>query len=164
MALAGEIPEYYVSQVQHQIEVVKPKQAFYFCFNGTSGIVIEVKPNKSYIDELLQKEAEFYKCMIDLSPPEATLKDYQQRTDEEWLECAEKYKSAKKCLSRCEEEVEGCRRRLIELSGGSNSMGGGISLSKGLRKGSIPYASIPEVKALDLEKYRKSPTEYWRVS
>lgn len=164
MALAGEIPEAYLCQIQHQVEVVKPKEAFYFCFNGTNGIVIEVKPNKAYIDELLKKEAEFYRCMIDLSPPEATLKDYVKREDEEWLEYAEKYKSAKSLESRYKKEAEDCREKLIQLSGGSSSMGGGISLSKGLRKGIIPYATIPEVKALDLEKHRQLPTQYWRVS
>ena len=164
MALAGEIPEYYDCQIQHQIEVARPKQAFYFCFNGTNGIVLEIKPNQTYIKELLKKESEFYKCMIDLSPPEATLKDYQVRDDEDWLIYAERYLSAKKWLSHYEEEAECCRKKLIELSGGSNSMGGGISLSKSLRKGNIPYATLQEVKALDLEKHRKPPTEYWRLS
>lgn len=163
MAMAGEIPEIYNCQIQHQYEVAKPKNIFYFCFNGSQGIVIEVKPNKAYIDEILKKEAEFYKCMMDLSPPELTDMDYIKREDSEWLEYAERYKSAKKLKSQYEEEEEVCRRKLIELSGGSNSMGGNVRLSKSLRKGTIPYAAIPEVKSMDLEKYRKPPTEYWRV-
>ncbi len=164
MALAGEIPEVYLCQMMHQYEVAKPKEIFYFCFNGTSGIVLEVKPNKVYIDELLKKESEFYKCMIDLCPPEATLKDYQQRTDDEWLTCAERFLLAKKLLTRCEEEVETYRKRLVSLTGGSNSMGGGVKLSKCLRKGVISYSTLPEINAMDLEKHRKPPTEYWRIS
>jgi|GEM_PF-7089660 len=91
MALSGEIPEYYMSQIQHQIEVAKPKESYYFCFNGTSGVVVEVKSNKTYIEELLKKEAQFYRCIVELYPPEATIKDYKIRDDLEWEECALKY-------------------------------------------------------------------------
>lgn len=164
MALSGEIPEYYISQIQHQIEVVKPKQAFYFCFNGTSGVVIEVKQNKTYIEELLKKEAEFYRCMMDFSPPEPTFKDYKIREDLEWEECASKYMQAKNSKKRLEEEEEYYRKKLIELAGGSNSMGFGVTLSKGLRKGNICYSKIPQLNSMDLEKYRGQPVEYWRVN
>src|SRR5580692_745301 len=164
----NEVVSMHYAQVQHQIEVpkVKPKESYYWVYDydNKNGFLVEVKPNRAYIDELLKKEAEFYKCLMDWIEPEYTIKDYEQRNDPEWLDCAERYQSAKKSLSLYEEEVEGYRKKLIALSGGSNSMGGGITLSKGLRKGAIPYASITEVKALDLEKHRKSPTEYWRVS
>ena len=164
----NEIVPMYYSQIQHQIEVpeIKPKQAFYWVYDydNKTGFLIDIKVNFSHIAEILTKEAEFYKCLMDLAEPAYTEKDYQQRDDEKWLTCAERYQSAKSSRIRYEEEEEDYRKRLIELSGGLNSMGGGIKLSKALRKGSIPYATLPEVKALDLEKHRKLPTEYWRVN
>jgi putative phage-type endonuclease len=165
-AKRNEIQDYHYPQLQKQWDVVRPKEHYYFVWNDyeKKGYLIEVKPNKAYIDELLRKEAEFYKCMMDFCPPEATFKDYQHRHDEEWVTCAENFLLAKKCATQYEEEVEACRKKLIELAGGLNSMGGGVTLSKGLRRGSIPYASIPEVKSLDLEKHRKPPTEYWRLN
>ena len=31
------------------------------------------------------------------------------------------------------------------------------------RKGTIPYANIPEVKQMDLEKHRKPSTTFWQI-
>jgi len=43
------------------------------------------------------------------------------------------------------------------------SQGGGFIFENYLRLGSVEYASIPELKAVNLEKYRKPPVICWRL-
>jgi len=56
------------------------------------------------------------------------------------------------------------RNDLIEMAQGSNCRGGGIKLSKVVSKGTIDYKAIPELAGVDLEKYRKKPTECWKIT
>jgi hypothetical protein len=43
-------------------------------------------------------------------------------------------------------------------------VGGGIELQRITKKGSIEYDNIPELDFVDLEKYRKESSEYWKIS
>jgi hypothetical protein len=64
-------------------------------------------------------------------------------------------------LQKQEEEL---RKELIFLSGESNSKGAGISLCQVVRKGSVDYSKIPELKEVDLDKYRKDSISSWRIT
>jgi hypothetical protein len=59
---------------------------------------------------------------------------------------------------------EDLRKQLIFLSGESNSKGAGISLCQIQRKGNVDYAKIPELKNVNLDKYRKESINSWRIS
>ena len=62
------------------------------------------------------------------------------------------------------EEVEKrSREALVALSDGKNAKGHGIRLTQHVRKGTVEYAKIPELQGLDLEKYRKVATSYWKI-
>jgi hypothetical protein len=37
-----------------------------------------------------------------------------------------------------------------------------LRIQKITRKGNVDYAKIPELKAIDLEKYRKAPSQYYQ--
>jgi hypothetical protein len=37
-------------------------------------------------------------------------------------------------------------------------------MSARIRKGAIQFLEIPEIRDLDLEKYRGEPVEYWKVT
>ena len=50
-----------------------------------------------------------------------------------------------------------------EKTGHNRLLCAGIKLTKQTRAGSIDYASIPELKNVDLESYRKKPTTFWSM-
>ena len=50
------------------------------------------------------------------------------------------------------------------MSGGKSCVGGGVKVSSVVRKGHVDYSSIPELAGVDLEKYRKSPTEFIKIT
>lgn len=86
------------------------------------------------------------------------------RNDDAWNEKAYHWLQKKHELIRIEEEEKKLREELIELANNQSSEGGGIRLSLSTRKGIIDYQSIPVLKELDLEKYRKPSTKVWTLS
>lgn len=162
-ALLGIIPDKYVPQIQHQLIPTKPKRSFYYSFDGENGTIIETEPDSIYIKELLADEGKFFDCMTTFTPPPLMDADYLTREDEEWQEIAEQYLSVSHSLSDLEKQEKILKAKLIELAGKSNVKGAGLSLSRVVRKGSIDYSAIPELKGLDLEPFRKSHSEYWTI-
>ncbi len=87
----GEIPEYYLYQMLHQMAVCDLDIVKYVCFNGVTGIVIDVHRDQKLIDEMIEKEKEFYQCLLQYTPPALTEKDYQKRTDSAWISLSQRY-------------------------------------------------------------------------
>ena len=159
MAMDGVIPEKYIPQLQHQMEVAQVNNMFYFSYSEKSYKILEIEKNDEYIKDMIIKEKEFWECMQNLEAPELLERDYILREDEEWMQLAKEWIE----ISKIEERKEEIRKRLIAMSGQLNTMGGGIKLSKIPRKGNVDYKSIPEIQNIDLEKYRKPNIETYRI-
>lgn len=69
MALIGVVPDHHFAQVQHQIECAGLDFAYYYSFDGENGVIIEVKRDQAFIDNMLEKEAEFWHCIQNFIPP-----------------------------------------------------------------------------------------------
>jgi putative phage-type endonuclease len=63
LAKNGKIPDYYYPQVQHQISVCDVDFCYYFSFDGSSGIVVEVERDDKFINRMIEIEYEFYQEM-----------------------------------------------------------------------------------------------------
>jgi hypothetical protein len=100
----------------------------------------------------------------DLIAPALTDKDYQQIENPEWCDLASKWKKNHIQLKILEEEDRILRENLIALCEHQSSAGNGIRVMRFLRKGSIDYGKIPQLKGLNLDKFRKEPMECWKVS
>jgi putative phage-type endonuclease len=164
LALQGKIPDKYFPQVQHQLEVCQLPKALYFSFDGEKGVIVEVFRDDKYIKDMLKKEKEFYQWMLDLTPPPLTNRDYALKETPEWENTALQWKSITEQIKSLSEIEEKLRESLISQCHGQSSMGSGIKVAKSTRKGAIEYTKISELKGLDLEKYRKPSSEYWRIS
>lgn len=53
---------------------------------------------------------------------------------------------------------------LRELSNNESASGEGFNYNLFSRPGSVNYASIPALKDLDLDQYRKEDINYWKLS
>lgn len=166
-ALLGDIPEKYYPQLQHQLEVCGLDMIYYFSFDGENGVLLECHRDDKYIKKMIIKEKAFFNCMQDLIAPDMVDKDHRTRDSELWLKTSQRLillqPSLKDARSILEQEEE-LKKQLISLSEGQSSIGGGVKLSKSLRKGSVEYSRIPELGTVDLDAYRKDPSEVWRVS
>jgi putative phage-type endonuclease len=164
IALNAKIPDHYYPQVQHQIYVSNLEFLNYFSFDGLDGVIVKVERDDKYIEKMIEEEKKFYDCIINRTPPESDENDYIERYDELWEIYASQYKSVNQKMKELELQEKELREELISLSGQSNSKGAGISLCQIQRKGNVDYSKIPELKNVDLEKYRKPHSSSWRIN
>jgi len=60
LAKEGKVPEQYYPQIQHQFACTGLNTGFYFSYDGYEGCVVEVERNDKYIQEMLEREFEFW--------------------------------------------------------------------------------------------------------
>ena len=68
-AQEGNIPDKYIPQLQHQLEVCELEKGYYFSYDGKAGVLVEFFRDDKYIKKLITVEKEFFICMQDLTPP-----------------------------------------------------------------------------------------------
>ncbi|SCA63073.1 hypothetical protein SCG7086_AI_00180 [Chlamydiales bacterium SCGC AG-110-P3] len=158
MAVDGEVPEHYRIQMQHQMMVVGVETMYYFSFDGTQGVILEIRRDQEMIDSLVTCETAFYKCMTEFNSPSPP------REDIEWQQRANHWREIQLQKKRVTDEEKLCRQNLIQLAKGKSSYGSGLRVTKVLGKGRVIYDNVPELKSVDLEQYRSPPRESWRFS
>jgi hypothetical protein len=162
--MAGKVPEHYNAQLQHQMAVAGLQSIFYFCFDGSTGIVLEIERNNDYIDTIYREEAEFWNRLQNFDPPPLTDRDFTEMNSLEWKQTAFEYANMKALREKYEKEEEALKQRLIDQAGGKSVRGNGVQVTRYMRKGSVDYSSIDVLQGLDLDGYRKKPTESWRIT
>ncbi len=154
IACEGKVPQQYYAQVQHQLAVTGALRAYYFSYDGNSGVTVEMLPDADYIQELIKQEEDFYNCVQSLRVPGD--KAINQRIDE-----LRSLRHEIKKLRAAEAAIE---EELINATHGKFYEGNGARISLIDRLGAIDYNSIPELRGVDLELYRKPTTQHWRIS
>jgi putative phage-type endonuclease len=163
-ALKGEIPEKYIPQLQHQMEVYCVNSMFYVSYDGYKGKIIEIFRNDSYVKEMLDKELAFLECVECVVAPPMTDRDCMVRQDHDFVATAREWASLSKQLKELEAKEDMARKRLIALADKENVQGAGVKVTRNFRKGAIQYDKIDAIKGMDLEPYRKPAIECWRIT
>ncbi|MBS3903733.1 MAG: YqaJ viral recombinase family protein [Simkania sp.] len=70
LAKQGEVPAYYYPQCQHNMVVSDIDSMFYVSFDGENGVIVHVHRDEKFVKFMLEAEKKFYKCLVDLIPPE----------------------------------------------------------------------------------------------
>ena len=165
MAKSGKIPDKYIPQIQHQLKCCDLNEGYYYSFDGKEGVVIKTYLDREYVNTLVEKEMEFYSCLINLNPPELSERDYINHIDNlDWKVHADNYKNHMVKANKYLDLANEAKNKLIEISCDHNSKGHGISVQKIYRKGNIDYQQIPEISNIDLEKYRKKSSFHWKIN
>ena len=164
IAQSGGIPPKYVPQLQHILAVTGLPMIYYWSYDGSQGVCVEVFRDDVYIEEMIQKEKEFWDCVQTLEAPELTDRDFTERSDDIWKAASSTYLEISKELKALEKKEKEAREYLISLAGNQNTKGFGVRLTKYVRKGNVDYSAIPELQDIDLEKYRKKSSESWRIT
>lgn len=146
-------------QMQHQMYVAGVGEVDYFIYFGPSDFRVKtVYRDDKIIDELIAKEVAFLDMVISNTPP------LKQMEGLEWHFAVSEYKRALKNEKEAVAQREEAGEQLKKLAGEIPCMGDGITLTQVTREGSIDYKAIPELKDVDLEKYRKQQTTYWKIN
>jgi putative phage-type endonuclease len=164
MAMKGEIPDYYRDQMQHQLLVTGAEICYYYSYDGTDGICLEVLPDPEYKEKFLPKAREFWKCVAFNEPPALQDADYKDMSDDPaWKAYAERYRKLNEQIKSLEEEKEAFRKEILKLCRDQSCLGDGIKVMKTVVRGRVDYDAIPELKVVDMDKYRKPSTTTWKI-
>lgn len=153
-ASEGEIPEHYYWQMVHQQMVSKAERCYFFVYIDDNNYrTIPMLPNQGDIEELRAAWDDFY-----ANPPEPK---FQNRDD--LIPLAEEYAALKAAADEANKklkEIETQLKQSCEVS----SVAGNVQIQTISKKGTIDYKSIPNIKEVDLESYRKPTTTYQKVT
>lgn len=163
----GECPKQYYGQLQHQMMITGLSEAFLCAFDGEVGTSTTVFRDQEYIYRLFEAEKDFHQRLLDFNPPDPSNNDYIN-IDDPFLEIdVQDYKDLCEQIEILEKAKQALKNRLINIvSAGKEGRRyriGKAKLCKITRPGSVQYDKIEELKAVDLNQYRKPPTEFWSI-
>jgi putative phage-type endonuclease len=162
-AKQAHIPPQYYAQLQHQLEVSRAAEVHYWSFNGSSGTLIRVSPDREYRKKLVEAEARFWQLVKGNIWPEVG-EELDLGTDPKWREITVHYRQAKLRLDAASAEEGRLRAILENLATARRTFGCGVELLRSSRKGAVDYAAIPELRGIDLDVYRKPPVSVVRIN
>ena len=165
LAHKGYIPDKYYPQLQHQMCVRGKDKMDYFSWNEESHVLIQVLRDQPYIDNMLDLQRQFHDRMTNGTPPPLTDRDYVDFSeDRNWAELELQLLAAQMDRKAAESEEKRIKKLLEQSSGGYNVRGRYTKFTRVVTIGRVNYDLIPELKDVDLSKFRGEPSTYWKVT
>jgi putative phage-type endonuclease len=157
MANSGQIPAYYMSQIQWQLLVSGFHIGYYVSYYNEELISIEVLADYEMHKTLIEKAKWFWQCVLDRNPP-------TNPSSKEIELLFENYEFLYQQISTLEKELDLVKQTLeSKVEKGKTVSWNGYTAKWAERKGPIDYTQIEYLKKLDLEIYRKSTRQYFEI-
>lgn len=167
VALRGEVPVHYYPQVQWQLAVSGLPMMTYFSYRPGDVepcATVIVRRDEEYIKKMVAVARSFWEDLINFRAPAPTSKDVEDRSkDMEFTHDETLLASLLQEQKQIKEEIEVVRDRLILRCKGRNSKGKTLKFTLVTTKGSVDYTTIPQLRNVDLDLYRKPSRQDWRV-
>lgn len=160
----GEVPAHYWWQVQHQLMVAGAALAHLYAFDGTEGILLDVKPKPETWPQITKAWDEFARFLETDTPPPLTDRDTRERTDSQWHEAAAAYITAKRLADEAATALDGAKATLVGLTSHTSESGARVKVTRFWKAGAVEYKKIQELKGVDLEQYRGAARQEVRVT
>lgn len=167
LALEGKIPRKYLYQLLQQMLVLGIDHADYFSYANEKDVALVtliLKEVEREAEELIKQEEKFWSYVENMEEPPMQKRDLVEMKSLEWGLTVDEYLAVKQQLKELEAKEKAFKEQLIAMANGENCYGSGIKLSQYTRKGTIDYAEIPEIKSIDLNRYRKPPISGWVIN
>jgi len=160
----GRVPSRYHAQLQHQLEVSGAERAHYWSFNGSKGVLIEIRPDREYAKRLVETEAEFWQRVQDNCWPELPNEELDLSRNPDWRHAALRYREVRLRLESATFEEHNLRAALTRMATAKSTYGCGVEVLKSSRRGAVDYSAVPELRGVNLEPYRKPPVTVTRIN
>ena len=98
------------------------------------------------------------------TPPPLMDRDTVERSDPAWTLAAGLYVEAKRKAEEAAESLDRARERLVGLASHASETGHGVTVTRFFKQGNIEYKKVPELKVVDLDRYRAAARMEVRVS
>lgn len=171
-ALKGIVPEKYIWQLVHQFIVTGADVIdyySYFCPKGTKsqdgiGVRIEVFPDPALIAKYVPMAHKFWDCVTKKKPPALCDDDYKLIRSVSVKKLAEDWKRKKLAAKIAADELAEADDALKSAIGDEHPRyrveGTLVKMITVTKAGLVNYKSIPELKGVDLDKYRGKEIVY----
>jgi predicted phage-related endonuclease len=161
---AGEVPEHYRIQVQHQMMVSGATLAHLWVFDGSTGLLVEIQRDEATMEAIRAAWDGFQTYLDSDTPPPLSDRDTAERTDPVWKLAAGLYLTAKRKAEEAATELETVRERLVALASHASESGYGVTVTRFFKQGHVDYKKVPELKTVQLDDYRAAGRVEVRVT
>jgi putative phage-type endonuclease len=163
-AQQGRVPSHYYGQLQHQLEVSGAEEAHYWSFDGRSGRLVRIRPDRDYMKRLVDQEGEFWRRVQEDRWPELDDKELDMSSDPRWRSVALRYRQARARLDAATAEELKLRIILDRMATTRRTFGCGVEVLKSFRRGTVDYALIPQLSGVNLEQFRKPQVAVTKIN
>lgn len=165
MAKDGKVIDFHLCQMQWQLFCTGYDNCHYLSYRKGDEHIVVVSRDNDYIKKQQAAAIEFKRMIEDLTPPALTDRDYiDMRDDEELERLGELYRYHKTIATNNNVQCELIRESILQRTENRSVKAKGFKLSKYPVAGRISYDEIPELKQVDLEKYRKPSAISYRIT
>lgn len=141
-AVNGVVEKHYALQIQHQLMVTGAAMAHLYVFDGDVGIVVEVKPDATVMDQIRSAWDDFMKLVVSDTPPPLTPLDTVIREDEAWKTAAENFIASRQVAENATAKAEEAKANLASLAHHNSERGYGVSVCKFWRGRTNPKQEV----------------------
>ncbi len=165
IAKKGHVPDGFYPQVQHQLACLGIEMMHYFSFYKGESALVEVPRDETFLEQLYARESQFWEKVLNLEEPDLTDKDFIKFDDEIWeLNITKDWNVINSQLAILEKRKEEIKNAIISRANAHNSKGAYLRVERIIRKGNVDYKAIPELRGVDMNKYRKDPSVFWKIT
>ena len=161
---AGQVPEHYATQVQHQLMVAGAELANLWVFDGSKGILHAIARDEAVMTQIQEGWENFQQYLSSDTPPPLTDADTVLREDLAWAQAAAAFAEAKRATDLADAALAKARDELVGLACHPREQGAGVTVTRYWKAGNVSYAKIPALQGLDLSSYRGKAREEVRVT
>ena len=115
-------------------------------------------------DNLPKLEAFYALYLSELDNPAHLEEKHKEINTQQARLLIDEYQDLTDSIDQATERKKEVFDELVKLAKGRNSLVWGRKLTQVERKGAVDYKAIPQLKGIDLEQFRKKPTNFWRLS
>lgn len=163
-AAEGRIPGHYAAQVQHQLMVSGAATAHLWVYAEGEGLLLTLQRDEELMALIREAWDAFQPYLDSDTPPPLTDADSAQRDDPAWSQAAQDYLAAKRQADAADAALEAARKALVALSRHPREQGAGVSVVRLWKPGNVDYKRVPELKGVELDRYRGEGRQEVRVT
>jgi len=157
----GIIPAHHECQVQAQLLATGASKCVYFAMDGTNAAMLEVFPKLEYQKDISLAVAKFMEQVRTGQEPEPSERDYITPDDVQFEILRQKKEMMDEAKKQFEELKESLLAKYVE---NRRIKAGGLRITRSMKKGNVIYKNIPQLKGVDLDRYRGKSSEVLTVA
>lgn len=153
---------YYYDQLQWGMLIAKSDLIHFVSYNQEYPepiVRIEVRADKKYQDNLVEMANRFWDMVQRKIQPELCDTDFEDVSCNSFYLLKVKYEEALAKFKDADNHLSEVKAQIHKFADGRNIAANGLRVFISSRRGSVDYASVPELQGVDLDQYRKPDTK-----